>query len=89
MKENKKNAKINFSQVEGIKNKDLSPKNSTSQIYNNFYSINSDESINIPIKVINLYKQLFIGDYSKINLYCYLLYVNYLILNNLFIILKS
>ena len=56
MKENKKNAKINFSQVEGIKNKDLSPKNSTSQIYNNFYSINSDESINIPIKVINLYK---------------------------------
>ena len=35
----------------------LSPKKEKSQIYNNYYSINTDESIKIPIKIINLYKK--------------------------------
>ena len=34
----------------------LSPKNNNSQIFNNYYSFNNVETTNIPVKVINIYK---------------------------------
>ena len=35
----------------------LSPKCNNSQVFNNFYSINCEGSMNVPVKVINVYKK--------------------------------
>ena len=35
----------------------LSPKCNNSQVFNNFYSINCGGSMNMPVKVINVYKK--------------------------------
>ena len=38
-------------------NSNISPKERSSQIYNNYYSFNNIEATNIPVKVINIYKK--------------------------------
>ena len=57
----KRNKEINSSNDNNINNSVLncylSPKNNNSQIFNNFYSINYAENMNLPVKVINVYKK--------------------------------
>ena len=48
--------KIIISNVNKLNNC-LSPKNTNSQIFNNYYSFNNVETTNIPLKVINIYKK--------------------------------
>ena len=58
LKRNKDNNSSNDNNINNsVLNCYLSPKSNNSQIFNNFYSINYAENMNVPVKVINVYKK--------------------------------